>query len=427
MDIYRRVNTVKITFDKAAQRPSALDVHKYVSGTLNVTVDQLEALQLLGPENAVYVKLISQSIYEKVLRQHEGVSQITFASGVRSTVTIGPAGFDAVQVRVFNLPMELPNDKLKQALTQYGTVYNISNETWSAGYNLRVHNGIRQVKMHVTTVIPSNILVAGKRAYVTYLGQEPTCFVCGVVGHIKQDCPSKVTRLGPAPPRRTPLLMSDLLKQSTSGQNPTDIPPPATVPIAASLAPSGISVTPTAVPSNPPATLPPPDTPSREVSPTIPMDITVPSLTRPLTWADDEPTSLKRQKISTTATTPNLTETSLLPPAASLNPLADIPTRTQEAGTGEHLADDERPLSITGTLATSKTVQPSQSLTEAPVSDSMTEYIESPHPGSLSAPSEASVIRSRKGKVTPNLTPTSRHRTYSSSADRLRSAKIEND
>lgn len=218
METYRRVNTVKVSFDRSIARPTALEIHRWVTNVLHLGADQIEALQLVGPENAVYIKLITKSLYEKVLIQHQGTSQATLAGGITTNITLEPADIDTINVRIFNLPPELPNEKIRQVLCAFGTVYQVNNETWSAGYDHRVSNGVRQVKMSISKVIPSNLTVCGKKAYVTYIGQEPTCFLCNSTSHLKQDCPTKMTHLGSVPSKRR--MLSDLFKPVTA--------PPAT-------------------------------------------------------------------------------------------------------------------------------------------------------------------------------------------------------
>lgn len=408
MDLYRRVNTIKVVFEKTAQRPTALEIHQWVSNTLKLTVDHIEALQLLGPENAVYIKLISKSIYDKVLQQHEGTVQTQFASGVLSTATVGPAGYDTVQVRVFNLPIELSNDKIKQTLSQYGTVFTITNELWSTGYIFPVHNGIRQVKMNVTKVIPSNLLVAGKRAYVTYLGQEPTCFACGMSGHVKQDCKHKVTSLRPLPQRRSPLLMSDLLKSDDAIHNSNTITSPPVNPTPL----NSISIdTSNAVSNASPTNNTPSVTLSSDQLADTPMDESVPPLTRSTSWADDVDQAQKRQKLSD-KTTPALT----VPPL----PPHDI----SEVNTSSCTFADNRPLSITGQLEVQDMPQSAHPSPQPLVIDSTPPLTDPLQSVSSHAGTNSTHISFNKGNAPPDTHPKRRHKTFPTHIDNPPPAEV---
>lgn len=400
MDSYRRVNTVKVTFDKSASRPTALDVHKWVSDTLKLTVDQVEALQLVGPENAVYLKLTSQTLFEKVLRQHEGSALTTFASGVQSTVTVSPAGFDSVNVRVFNLPLELPNDKLKQALMPYGTVHSITNESWSSGYEFRVQNGIRSVKMQVNKVIPSNIIVVGKRAYVQYFGQEPTCFVCGEPNHLKQDCPKKLTKLGTVPQQRKGLAFSDLFKKpSILPTEPIVVTPEHISPVTDML-----SVADTPENKTPISVI--------DVQKDHDMDTSTGSVLQSAPWADEDPSAVKRQKIShkqlpPTANPVELIHTmpqhSLTIPSSEVLPIASevsVPlSQTPEPAPAPPQLQSGLVVDISNTSLTTN---------ELASTDSVALRVHD----TLDHKDAAYVQSNTKKKYTPTTTPTSRYKSY---------------
>lgn len=225
---YPRKNTIKAAFDKSTTRPSALDIHRWAVKQLEINVDQVEALQLIGPENAVYIKLVSQSLYEKILLQHEGTHAVTLSSGIQTTVTVSEGGGELQNVRVFNVPLEVPDEKISQALNGYGKVHKIHRERWSSGYELQVNNGIRMVRIKLAKPIPSNINISGCKAYITYPGQEQTCYNCNEISHLTKNCPNKATRLGKGTPPKQVLKVSDLFKTPTiNNQQNVSTPSPS--------------------------------------------------------------------------------------------------------------------------------------------------------------------------------------------------------
>ena len=223
MTTIKRENTIKATFDKNKQRPSALDIHTWIDETLKIKENELQTIQLVGKQNAAYIKFNSAPQYEKYLRQHAGTTTLDLLNGAQTTVTITTAEEDCVSVRVLNIPPEVPNERIKNVLQNYGKVQHIENEKWSQRYKFKIDSGIRIVQMVLSKPIPSNITVSNYEAYVSYPGQENKCFSCGSATHLRQHCPNRNIRTPVNTNLRTPLTMSDLFKApTTSTVGPTE-------------------------------------------------------------------------------------------------------------------------------------------------------------------------------------------------------------
>ena len=54
-----RINMLKAVFDKDKQRPTAIEIHQWIAEKLKVRESQLQTLQLVGKENAVYLKFVN--------------------------------------------------------------------------------------------------------------------------------------------------------------------------------------------------------------------------------------------------------------------------------------------------------------------------------------------------------------------------------
>jgi hypothetical protein len=62
---------------------------------------------------------------------------------------------------------------------------------WASSYRYKVYKGIRNVDIKLEKHIPSNMVIMGNNAIITYDGQPPTCYRCSEIGHIQIDCPGR--------------------------------------------------------------------------------------------------------------------------------------------------------------------------------------------------------------------------------------------
>lgn len=206
------MNTLQVAFNKEDPRPSAVEIHTWIDEKLKVREGDIQTLQLVAKQYAVYIKFKSAILYEQYVQQHSGESNFELMNGSTVRVNIGPAEQDYVTVRVMNVPPEISNDRIKNVLTNYGKIHSIENERWSSRYRFQVETGIRIVKMSMDKHIPVTLLIANYEAYISYHGQEQTCFLCGSTEHLKYNCPSRFVRNITTAPR-TRLLMSDLFQE----------------------------------------------------------------------------------------------------------------------------------------------------------------------------------------------------------------------
>jgi hypothetical protein len=79
------------------------------------------------------------------------------------------------RVRVANLPPEVPDRVLRDKMSKYGEVKDISEEHWSRMYRYPVSNGIRLVELQLKQHIPSHMVILGQRVLITHEGQPTTC------------------------------------------------------------------------------------------------------------------------------------------------------------------------------------------------------------------------------------------------------------
>ncbi|KAJ4433174.1 hypothetical protein ANN_15431 [Periplaneta americana] len=165
MSTIRRLNTIKVQFDSSATRPMAMDVHLWIQQTLKLNTEQVEMLQLNTQEKSLYIKVISPTIYEKLIHKHEGTTDFKYNNGEQTQVKVSKADVPSVTVRVFNLPPEVPSSLIQTVLNTYGVVHSVRQEQWSTAYPFPVNNGVRAVKMEIKKHIPGSIAIAGYNAH----------------------------------------------------------------------------------------------------------------------------------------------------------------------------------------------------------------------------------------------------------------------
>ncbi|KAJ4451297.1 hypothetical protein ANN_02758 [Periplaneta americana] len=167
-------------------------------------------LQLNTQEKSLYIKVISPTIYEKLIHKHEGTTDFKYNNGEQTQVKVSKADVPSVTVRVFHLPPEVPSSLIQTALNTYGVVHSVRQEQWSTAYPFPVNNGVRAVKMEIKKHIPGSISIAGYNAHITYVGQPILCYVCHEPNHKKEDCPQRKTTMNVNVKQRQ-LLLSDIV------------------------------------------------------------------------------------------------------------------------------------------------------------------------------------------------------------------------
>lgn len=190
--VIKRVNTLKIKFNRAQQRPQAAEIHEFILETLNLTLDQLYGIQLNSNENTVYVKLVSNLQFERTLQTFQGHVSCKLYNGDVVDTQISDAGVEETQLRLFNLPFETSDDDIKKLIAPYGRLKSIAQEHWSRQFKVNgIYNGLRAVNIELIKPVPSFLTMEGHRIQVIYDGQPQTCHICNSLEHFRNDCPSK--------------------------------------------------------------------------------------------------------------------------------------------------------------------------------------------------------------------------------------------
>jgi len=209
-----RQNTIVCIFEQQSPRVSALDIHEWIFDTLRRPEAEVRLIQIEGARRHVYIKLSTQEYAKEIVTRTEGRETYKHENGVMSTVQIDYAGMGTRKIRIADLPPEMPDYAIRNALTPYGEVMSINHETWSHIYRYKVPNGIRTALTSIKKHIPSRLQIGGHRATITYEGQPPTCFGCNGADHQYQTCPKRKQRTPQK--ERTQTTWAELVQQGTT-------------------------------------------------------------------------------------------------------------------------------------------------------------------------------------------------------------------
>ena len=101
------------------------------------------------------------------------------------------AGMVVRRIRQANLSPEVNDHTIRAALSPYGEVKKVLENTWSKAYRCNVYNGVRIAVTNLKKYVSSHMIIAGTRVLITYEGQPPTFYGSNEQGYLNQDCPRR--------------------------------------------------------------------------------------------------------------------------------------------------------------------------------------------------------------------------------------------
>jgi hypothetical protein len=131
----------------------------------------IRMIQIDGPRRHVFIKLANTERMQSVLQDTNGQIEFRHDNGELSMVKTEPAGTSVRRIRIANLPPEVPDRTIREMLTKYGELKDITEDVWSRAYRYPVSNGIRIAIVSLKQHIPSHMTTANNRALISYEGQ----------------------------------------------------------------------------------------------------------------------------------------------------------------------------------------------------------------------------------------------------------------
>jgi len=113
--------------------------------------DDVRMIQIDGLRRRVYIKFVSAERMQSILQNVQGQKEYKHDIGEISIVKVELAGMGVRRVRVANLPPEVKEPDLRDAMSKYGDVKDIQEEQWPNQYRYKVSNGVKIVELNLKT------------------------------------------------------------------------------------------------------------------------------------------------------------------------------------------------------------------------------------------------------------------------------------
>ena len=147
-----------------------------------------ELLSTLMSENLACVQFVPKHCIRVTFKTLEA-RQAVLTSGVvlgSSHLTVFEADPTFTEVSIEHLPFEVPDDVIRETLSPYGAVQEISFQNYASS---NVYTGTRLVKMSLVADIPVNLRFLRYPCRVLYRGQPRSCYICRADDHRAYACP----------------------------------------------------------------------------------------------------------------------------------------------------------------------------------------------------------------------------------------------
>jgi hypothetical protein len=172
-----RPNSFVIDLNNIAKKPVSELVHDFIFEKLKIDHDEVASLQISYSKKMVFVE--TQTLEESIeivrqnnLKQTMKVDNVEYV--VKMYVVDG-----GVDVKIFDLPPNMPNGEIVEKLSEYGEVLSIIDEVWGESFKYKnIKSGVRLARMKLNKNIPSYIEVNGEQTYVLHANQIQTCKWC---------------------------------------------------------------------------------------------------------------------------------------------------------------------------------------------------------------------------------------------------------
>lgn len=193
-----RVNTLKVAFERGSKEPTDGEMFQFCREQ-RFKPEEIYSVHKDKELGAIMIKLKTEDLMRATIQAMQPVLSFNYSDGTTSEVTITEADNSFKYVRIFNLPPEIDDKEIHQALSHYGTIRQQVRERYHQDTGFPVFSTVRGLYMEISKELPPQIRIRHFQARIYYDGLVNKCFICRSPDHVKQNCPRKA-----APVTKTP-------------------------------------------------------------------------------------------------------------------------------------------------------------------------------------------------------------------------------
>ncbi|EDS34483.1 conserved hypothetical protein [Culex quinquefasciatus] len=184
MSNYRK-NSLVIDFNVLPVSPDMDKIRRFLTKDLELDFSAVRTLQWNISKNQVIIEATTPELAWSVAKSHN-VKHFMIHQNQKYRIPIFVEN-GATEVKVHDLPPQMPNHLIAAHLQQYGDVLSIRDEVWRDFFP-GTPNGVRVVRMRINKPIPSFETIEKETAYILYSHQTKTCRHCSRKLHTGQKC-----------------------------------------------------------------------------------------------------------------------------------------------------------------------------------------------------------------------------------------------
>lgn len=120
-----RQNTIVCCFDTRCLRETAFQIHEWIYEKLHLEEKHICMIKIGNTRRQVFIKFMNSTRLHSVLTETNGQLEFKYDNGEHTHVMLELAGMGMPKIRIANLPPEVNDRMIKDALVKYGEVRDI--------------------------------------------------------------------------------------------------------------------------------------------------------------------------------------------------------------------------------------------------------------------------------------------------------------